>query len=321
MDPEVDTKRKRQRKDGQPARHAANVNSNAGSICASCGRSGHSNSASRNCINQKPNIKERIIQKFGKDHERFTRCVPFKNVVRPAYCQIRQEAVVQRSSLLSEILTRTFWYSVSQLILDQAITNTNPSFPEDFKAYWHRFAQNYSKIRHTLNVSGYSDILSAACLEMSTAYTNYITENLQKIVEIYILYRLEIFIPNLLSKQQARRIANEYLYEVVAGGEPALDLLEEAPLEVPWSIKNVSANPGLFIPVLYAILQEFEREHELASKMGTKTTTKLLALTPRPNFQWRFITINENALRALTGICSEHPFEEILGLTKYRFLT
>lgn len=84
---------------------------------------------------------------------------------------------------------------MSQLILGQAITNTNPNFPEDFKAYWHRFAQNYPKIRHTLNVSGYSDILSAACLEMSTAYTNYITENLQKIVEIYILYRLEIFIP------------------------------------------------------------------------------------------------------------------------------
>ena len=89
----------------------------------------------------------------------------------------------------------------------------------------------------------------------------------------------------------------------------------------PWSIKNVSANPGLFIPVLYAILQEFEREHEVASKMGTKTATKLFALTPRPNFQWRFITINENALRALTGIRSEHPFEKIFDLTKYRFLT
>lgn len=128
------------------------------------------------------------------------------------------------------------------------------------------------------------------------------------------------------------------MYEVVAGGEPALDLLEEAPLEVviimqeikdflkplapqPWSIKNVSANPGLFIPVLYAILQEFEREHEVASKMGTKTATKLFALTPRPNFQWRFITINEKALRALTGIRSEYPFEEIFDLTKYRFLT
>ncbi|KAL1931137.1 hypothetical protein VTP01DRAFT_10274 [Rhizomucor pusillus] len=87
----------------------------------------------------------------------------------------------------------------------------------------------------------------------------------------------------------------------------------------PWSIKNVSANPGLFIPVLYAILQEFEREHEVASKMGTKTATKLFALTPRPNFQWRFITINEKVLRALTGIRSEHPFEEIFDLTKFRF--
>ncbi|KAL1936564.1 hypothetical protein VTP01DRAFT_698 [Rhizomucor pusillus] len=55
--------------------------------------------------------------------------------------------------------------------------------------------------------------------------------------------------------------------------------------------------------------------------MGTKTATKLFALTPRPNFQWRFITINEKALRALTGIRSEHAFGEIFDLTKYRFLT
>ncbi|KAL1930308.1 hypothetical protein VTP01DRAFT_1462 [Rhizomucor pusillus] len=54
--------------------------------------------------------------------------------------------------------------------------------------------------------------------------------------------------------------------------------------------------------------------------MGIKTATKLFALTPRPNFQWRFITINEKALRALTGIRSEHPFEEIFDVTKYRFL-
>ncbi|KAL1925953.1 hypothetical protein VTP01DRAFT_7231 [Rhizomucor pusillus] len=37
MDPEDDAKHKRQKKDGQAARHAANVNSNVRSICASCG--------------------------------------------------------------------------------------------------------------------------------------------------------------------------------------------------------------------------------------------------------------------------------------------
>ncbi|KAL1930019.1 hypothetical protein VTP01DRAFT_1173 [Rhizomucor pusillus] len=219
MDPEDDAKHKRQKKDGQAARHARTLKLSV-----------------KKLYQPSAEPKERIIQKFGKDHERFTRCAPFENVVRPAYRQILQQAVAQKSSLLREILTR---------------------------AYMHFFPKN------------------------------------------------------LLSKQQARRIANQYLYEVVAGGEPALDLWKKHH----WNfIKNVSANPGLFIPVLYAILQEFQREHEVASKMGTKTATKLFALTPRPNFQWRFITINEKALRALTGIRSEHPFE-IFDLTKYRFLT
>ncbi|KAL1925847.1 hypothetical protein VTP01DRAFT_8096 [Rhizomucor pusillus] len=179
---EDDAKHKRQKKDGQAARHAANANSNAGSICASCGQSGHSNAASR-----KPNIKDRIIEKFGKDHERFT----------PEYQMQLKNAITQKSSWLGQVMLRAsvvvygyfisqsqnsiptyifgqnFWYSVCQLILCLPVSNTNTRFPSNFSGehgFWASFWAPHPDIRYPLNVTGYSDILSAACKEIATAY-------------------------------------------------------------------------------------------------------------------------------------------------------
>ncbi|KAL1928323.1 hypothetical protein VTP01DRAFT_2679 [Rhizomucor pusillus] len=135
---------------------------------------------------------------------------------------------------------------------------------------------------------------------MATVYTNNIVENFQPRAVVYIQHKLDSFVP--VRDVIKRKANNDYIYEWIAGGEPAeLDIFAEAPLELilviqemkvlsmplaprPWTTKSMSATPGAFVPVLYAILQEYERKHVAAeySLKPTSTLPKLFALTPIP---------------------------------------
>ncbi|KAL1933598.1 hypothetical protein VTP01DRAFT_7688 [Rhizomucor pusillus] len=107
-----------------------------------------------------------------------------------------KNAITQKSSWLDQ-----FWYFVCQLILGLSVSNTNTKFPSNFSGehgFWASFSALHPDIRYPLNVTGYSDILSAACKEIATAYTNHIVENFQRRVVSYIQYKLDKFVPAML---------------------------------------------------------------------------------------------------------------------------
>lgn len=97
----------------------------------------------------------------------------------------------------------------------------------------------------------------------------------------------------------------------------------------PWTTKSMSATPGAFVPVLYAILQEYGHEHVAAenSLKPTPTLPKLFALTPVPKFKQRFISVNDEALRTLLDDTSEpnsyeghcRLFQKVFNTDQYRF--
>lgn len=80
---------------------------------------------------------------------------------------------------------------------------------------------------------------------------------------------------------------------------------------------ELSASPSKFIPSLRYILENYTVEHqenEAAAYIAglsindkriacaTKTLPKLFALFPIPKFQWRFISLNAKALKALVSL-------------------
>lgn len=150
-----------------------------------------------------------------------------------------------------------------------------------------------------------------------------------------------------MSKEELKKISNDYIHEWIAGGEPAdLDGSADAPLELilaiqelkdflqplaprPWSTQSMSATPGAFVPVLRAILEEYEREHAAAENTmkPTPTLPKLFALTPVPTLKQRFIAVNGKALRVLLNDNSESDsyeghcslFQKVFDMDNYRF--
>lgn len=209
-------------KKGKYVRQQLNANTGVKKICKACGQEGHSTSASKKCMHHRPNNDERITMQFGKEHERFTHAVPFDNAVKAEHRQRLKQAACRMSSWLSHMMLRAavvvngyfiwqgqngiptymfsqnFWYSVCQLILGLDITNINTKFPSDFTGedgFWTWFSALHPNINYPLNVTGYSDILSAACQEMATVYTNNIVENFQPRVVAYIQHKLDSFVP------------------------------------------------------------------------------------------------------------------------------
>ncbi|KAG0161903.1 hypothetical protein DFQ30_004962 [Apophysomyces sp. BC1015] len=81
------------------------------------------------------------------------------------------------------------------------------------------------------------------------------------------------------------------------------------------------------IPVLYAILQEYEREHQQSRDKESKTLPRLFSLAPQPSLHFRFVTVNTKALKALLHIQSDTDdydgnlqiFNRVFDLDKYDF--
>lgn len=123
--------------------------------------------------------------------------------------------------------------------------------------------------------------------------------------------------PQGLSRENATQIAYDYIFEDVAGGEISWPpCLENGSLDLFMAIVSVrdflaplmpetctlsalAEQPGGCVPVLYAILQEYEREHEQNEEKTPEALPRLFSLSPQPSFHQRFVTINAKALRAL----------------------
>ena len=148
-----------------------------------------------------------------------------------------------------------------------------------------------------------------------------------------------------LKAYQTRRIASEYAFERIAGGQatwpaevPAhLGLVAtvnrlceelEALVPKPATKKSISASPGAYLPALKHILKSYEAEHRVAGdakRPASLTLPRLFPLTPQPSLQWRHISLNAEILASL--IQQDPPsapqdynrvFESVFDLSRFR---
>lgn len=195
-------------------------------VCAACGSPSHSSSRSRECPLHRLTIEEVIKIKYGNNAERFSRKIPLDNVVRPEFMPVLQNKIISLSSFLRNVIVRmqlfvnayiiehgqtavptyvysqSFWYSVSQLVMDIGISNDNPNMPDVIVEYWNIFRRRHPNIVFPRNnFSGYSDALSAACKTLRDTYATDIVENFQSRVCKFIVHRLQILVPVSFSSQ------------------------------------------------------------------------------------------------------------------------
>lgn len=89
---------KREKKRGRAGRDQANRNplasSSSSTVCQSCGQTGHVNARAKVCPNHPPTIKEKFNIVLGRQHEEFTRRIPFNSIV--SWCAAGQSCATLR---------------------------------------------------------------------------------------------------------------------------------------------------------------------------------------------------------------------------------
>ncbi|KAF7720417.1 hypothetical protein EC973_009155, partial [Apophysomyces ossiformis] len=107
----------------------------------------------------------------------------------------------------------------------------------------------------------------AACVTLATTYSNNVAENFESRLKFYISRRLTKLIPG-LSQKNAKAIAGDYIYELLARSDPHWPFEDEiavsdfdqaveticgefAILMPEWqtNAEKLSASPGSYIPV------------------------------------------------------------------------
>ncbi|KAI7861232.1 hypothetical protein BDF14DRAFT_1910832 [Spinellus fusiger] len=92
----------------------------------------------------------------------------------------------------NKIYTQNFWYSVAQLVLNKTVTN-RINMIHNLIVYWESFSVRYPQVIYDGHMDpGYSQCLSAACVEMATAYTNMVVECFESRVKNYLFYSVKI---------------------------------------------------------------------------------------------------------------------------------
>jgi len=99
----------------------------------------------------------------------------------------------QDSDSLSAITQQNFWYSVSQLIMGQEVTNKK-FLSNEIVFSFVAFRQTHPSILFTLKdhkITGYSDSLSATCVTLATTHPNHIVENFERRIVYFIQIKLK----------------------------------------------------------------------------------------------------------------------------------
>ncbi|KAL1929249.1 hypothetical protein VTP01DRAFT_2308 [Rhizomucor pusillus] len=226
------------------------------------------------------------------------------------------------SSIPTYVFSQQFFYSMAQPVLGQEITNDNPNLLDDLLDSW-------------------NSTLASACNVIKDAYTNIIVEYFQSRVEKYIIFKLQKFVPAML-KDMASKIANDYLYEILAGGNPVMlqyllpcsieigNAIQEMWMELvpymprPCTTEEMAAKHGNFIPALHYILQQYHDEHQETPHI--QELPRLISLVPLPSRNWRLIDINAETLAGLLKMPVPRiynqrltVFQTVFNLDKHRF--
>lgn len=156
----------------------------------------------------------------------------------------------------------------------------------------------------------------------------------------------DIAVLQTLKHEMVTKIANEYLYELLAGGEPEmLQYLQSSSLDLfmaiitirdsllplmprPCTTQEMAARPGRSLPVLRAILEEYRLQHSAAAApKSTETLPRLFSLGPSPSCHWRFVEVDAETLAVLLRLSYPRnheqrlaTFKAVFDLDKYGFL-
>ncbi|KAI7866515.1 hypothetical protein BDF14DRAFT_1694065, partial [Spinellus fusiger] len=153
-------------------------------------------------------LKNRIINMSSKLRDVMVRSQIFLNYY--ILCQNDQP-------VNNKIYTQISWYSVAQLVLNKTVTNRS-SIIHNLFVFWENFSVRYPQVKYDGHTDpGYSRCLSAACVEMATAYTNMAVECFESRVKNYLFYSVKILFEEPKMKY-IRRIVNEYCYQFICGG-------------------------------------------------------------------------------------------------------
>ncbi|KAL1934680.1 hypothetical protein VTP01DRAFT_6862 [Rhizomucor pusillus] len=326
---QTDTENEEEKQRKKKGRTNANENTKP---CPRCGSTSHSRSTLKDCPYHVQTSEEILVSRFGRNFERYARTISLSGIVKEDYQEQLQQGIQQLSSFIRNgivrvmvfvnfyivehahnaipayVFSQTFFYSVSQLVMDMEITNTNDKMPNDIRDCWDRFKTQYpSAIFTQASIRGYATPLARACQTLQTTYSNMIVEHFQDRVEKI----RHIQAPKTYT-------TNEYIYEDLAGGNPTIpeELQEDCDLDIILAIRTIqispkdyipepctttemAANPGRFIPALRFILSQYTLEHEQGNEKTCKTLPKLFALTPQPSLHWRFVDIDAATLATL----------------------
>ncbi|KAL1927793.1 hypothetical protein VTP01DRAFT_3614 [Rhizomucor pusillus] len=315
-------------------------------------------------------MKELVELRFGGSVERFTRTVPLLEIVRDEYSaellhgiqnlsQFMRNVVIRvmlfvdiyivqhaHSSIPTYVFSQQFFYSMAQLVLGQEITNDNPNLPDDLLDSWNSVKTQYPALIYRLNnFKYYAQTLASACNVINDAYTNIIVEYFRSRVEKYI--KLQKFVPA-MQKNIASKIANDYLYEILAGGNPVMpryllpcsieidNAIQEIWMELmpymprPCTTEEMAANMAIsyprYITFYSSIMTSINRRRISKRNQIRALYPRLFSLVPLPSRNWKFIDINAETLAGLPKMPVPRTynqrltvFQTVLNLDKYRF--
>ncbi|CEG79169.1 hypothetical protein RMATCC62417_13666 [Rhizopus microsporus] len=268
------------------------------------------------------NIKDKII-KVSKD---------IRNILIRAQLFVNYYIMNHNGLVVDKkVFTQNFWYSISQLVLGKTPTNKK-SLPDDIFSSWGSFSSRYKEMVYKMDnpVAGYSQCLTAYCVEVVTCYNNMIVECFQSRLMSYLVRTIRASV-----KQLA-----EYGYQYICDGqatwlEDVTDItIDErtamnslckdlSRIEMPKliTVKSLAASPGSYIPMLREILkrcmaenqkQQENQEHDQQEKPSYMTW--LFSLLPVPSLKWRFVSINSNTLSSFAGKPIQSNYEDKLNM-------
>ncbi|CEG76552.1 hypothetical protein RMATCC62417_11437 [Rhizopus microsporus] len=262
------------------------------------------------------NIKDKII-KVSKDIRNILiRVQLFVNY----YIMNHNGLVVDK-----KVFTQNFWYSISQLALGKTPTNKK-SLPDDIFSNWKSFSSRYKEIVYKMDssVAGYSQCLTATCVEVATCYNNMTVECFQS--------RLMSYLSN---SKHVQKLA-EYGYQYICDGqttwpEDVTDItidertainspckgLSRTEIPKPVTVKCLAASPGSYIPMLREILkrcmaenQKQQENQEYGQQEKPSYMARLFSLFPVPSLKWRSVSINPNTLSSFAGKPKQSNYDD-----------
>ncbi|KAI8987275.1 hypothetical protein BDF20DRAFT_255001 [Mycotypha africana] len=130
-----------------------------------------------------------------------------------------------------------------------------------------------------------------------------------------------------------REVVNLFCYQEIVGGEPSwpasIHLTEEVKSNIiafcqPWkqrmgkriNLTTLSVNPGCFVPFLFLINDELEKEHAAHKSYDVRRLPlpRLFSVLPTASIRWRFVTVSVSALSCFTRQKLSRGYQDQLEL-------